>query len=94
MADNADLERLSVLVVEDSPFIRELLADLLRAIGVGKVSTAVDGGKVIIFKFRNRMADKIGAYNLKGDGGEIGRALIQGITAAQENFTTKANAVN
>ena len=47
MTDNADLERLSVLVVEDSNFIRELLADLLRAIGVGRVFTAIDGSDAI-----------------------------------------------
>jgi two-component system, chemotaxis family, chemotaxis protein CheY len=42
-----DLERLSVLVVEDSPFIRSLLANALKVLGVGQVSLADHGGAAI-----------------------------------------------
>lgn len=47
MGDNADLERLSALVVEDSTFMRELLADVMRSIGIGRVFTAEDGTDAI-----------------------------------------------
>jgi len=47
MGDNADLERLSVLIVEDSTFMRELMAEVMRAIGIGRVFTAEDGGDAI-----------------------------------------------
>lgn len=44
-----DLDRLSVLVVEDSPFIRSLLINSLKILGVGKVSTKEEGGGAIEF---------------------------------------------
>ncbi|MEX6723060.1 response regulator [Parapedomonas caeni] len=44
-----DLQRLSVLVVEDSPFIRSLLANSLKVLGVGQVSLAEDGSRAIEF---------------------------------------------
>lgn len=44
-----DLERLSVLVVEDSPFIRSLLVNSLKILGVGKVTTRDHGGDAIEF---------------------------------------------
>jgi CheY-like chemotaxis protein len=44
-----DLERLSVLVVEDSPFIRSLLINSLKILGVGKVTTKDHGGEAIEF---------------------------------------------
>ena len=43
------LERLSVLVVEDSPFIRSLVANALRMLGVGQVSLMDHGGAAIEF---------------------------------------------
>src|SRR5690606_32703817 len=46
---NLDLERLSVLVVEDSPFIRSLIANCLKILGVGKVTTRDHGGDAIEF---------------------------------------------
>jgi two-component system, chemotaxis family, chemotaxis protein CheY len=44
-----DLQRLSVLVVEDSPFLRSLLANSLKVLGVGQVCLAEDGGAAIDF---------------------------------------------
>ncbi|RMF07809.1 MAG: response regulator [Alphaproteobacteria bacterium] len=44
-----DLERMSVLVVEDSPFIRSLLINSLKILGVGKVVTKDHGGEAIEF---------------------------------------------
>lgn len=44
-----DLERLTILVVEDSPFIRSLLINSLKILGVGKVVTKDDGGEAIEF---------------------------------------------
>lgn len=44
-----DFSRLSVLIVEDSPFIRSLLASSLKLLGVGQVSLAEDGGSAIDF---------------------------------------------
>ncbi len=46
---NIDLDRLSVLVVEDSGFIRSLLVNSLKILGVGKVVTRDDGGEAINF---------------------------------------------
>ncbi len=42
-----DLERLSILFVDDSPFIRTLVISSLKMIGVGHVSLAKDGGSAI-----------------------------------------------
>lgn len=44
-----DLERLSVLLVEDSPFIRSLLINSLKILGVGTVVTKDHGGEAIEF---------------------------------------------
>ena len=44
-----DLDRLSVLVVEDSPFIRSLIVNSLKILGVGKVATRDHGGEAIEF---------------------------------------------
>jgi len=44
-----DLERLSVLLVEDSPFIRSLLINSLKILGVGTVITKDHGGEAIEF---------------------------------------------
>jgi len=46
---NLDLERLSILVVEDSPFIRSLIVNSLKILGVGKVTTRDHGGDAIEF---------------------------------------------
>lgn len=48
MADY-DFERLSVLIVEDSLFIRSLLINSLRILGVGKVYAVDHGGEAITF---------------------------------------------
>jgi two-component system, chemotaxis family, chemotaxis protein CheY len=42
-----DLERISVLFVDDSPFIRSLMLSALKMLGVGQVVTARDGGDAI-----------------------------------------------
>lgn len=42
-----DLERLTVLLVEDSPFMRSLLANSLKALGVGNIRTYDHGGDLI-----------------------------------------------
>jgi two-component system, chemotaxis family, chemotaxis protein CheY len=42
-----DLERMAVLFVDDSPFIRSLMLSALRMLGVGQVLTARDGGDAI-----------------------------------------------
>jgi two-component system, chemotaxis family, chemotaxis protein CheY len=42
-----DLERLNVLVVDDSDFIRTLIANCLKIIGVGRVLVASEGGAAI-----------------------------------------------
>lgn len=44
-----DLDRLSVLLVEDSPFIRSLLINSLKILGVGTVITKDHGGEAIEF---------------------------------------------
>ncbi len=46
---NYDFERLSVLIVEDSLFIRSLLINSLRILGVGKVNAVDHGGDAIEF---------------------------------------------
>lgn len=38
-----NLATLSVLVIDDQPFFRVMLTEVLRSIGVGKVSIAIDG---------------------------------------------------
>ena len=47
MSEKADLERLSVLIVEDNGFIRDLLSDVMRSIGIGRIFTAEDGRDAI-----------------------------------------------
>ena len=42
-----NLERLSVLFVDDSPFIRTLVISSLKIAGVGQVNSARDGGSAI-----------------------------------------------
>lgn len=44
-----DLDRLTVLLVEDSMFIRSLLINSLKILGVGTVITREDGGSAIDF---------------------------------------------
>lgn len=44
-----DLSRISVLVVEDSPFIRSLLVNSIRILGVQSVKSVDDGGEAIEF---------------------------------------------
>ncbi|RMF75823.1 MAG: response regulator, partial [Alphaproteobacteria bacterium] len=48
MADY-DFERLSVLVVDDSLFLRSLLVNSLRILGVGQVHAVEHGGEAIEF---------------------------------------------
>lgn len=44
-----DFDRLAVLLVEDSPFIRSLLINSLKILGVGTVITKDHGGQAISF---------------------------------------------
>lgn len=44
-----DLSRISVLVVEDSPFIRSLLVNSIRILGVQSVRSVDDGSEAIEF---------------------------------------------
>ena len=44
-----DLSRISVLVVEDSPFIRSLLVNSIRILGVQSVRSVDDGAEAIEF---------------------------------------------
>ncbi|GAB4141653.1 MAG: response regulator [Sphingomonadales bacterium] len=44
-----DLERLTILLVEDSYFIRSLLINSLKAIGVGKIIAVEEAGAAIEF---------------------------------------------
>lgn len=44
-----DLSRISVLVVEDSPFVRSLLVNSIRILGVQSVKSVDDGGEAIEF---------------------------------------------
>jgi len=41
------LERLSILIVEDSGFARHMLSEILRALKVGRIVVAKDGGEAI-----------------------------------------------
>lgn len=41
------LERLSVLIVEDSGFARHMLSEILRALKVGRIQVASEGGEAI-----------------------------------------------
>jgi CheY-like chemotaxis protein len=44
-----DLERFSILIVEDNLFIRALIANSLKTMGVGRLFTCEDGGEAIEF---------------------------------------------
>ncbi|MCC3860794.1 response regulator [Pseudemcibacter aquimaris] len=44
-----DLSRISVLVVEDSPFVRSLLVNSIRVLGVQSVRSVDDGAEAIEF---------------------------------------------
>jgi CheY-like chemotaxis protein len=46
---NLRLDRLDMLVVEDSRFMRSVIATTLRTIGVGTVHTAADGAEAVRF---------------------------------------------
>lgn len=46
---NYDFERLTVLLVEDSPFMRSLLINSLRVLGIGKIISKTHGGEAIEF---------------------------------------------
>jgi len=46
---NIDLSRVSILVVEDSQFIRSLIVNSLRVMGVGSVQSVDDGAEAIEF---------------------------------------------
>ena len=41
------LERLSILIVEDSSFARHMLSEILRALKIGRIVAAKDGGEAI-----------------------------------------------
>ena len=42
-----DLSRLTILLVEDNSYIRNVLANIFRGLGVENISTAVDGETAI-----------------------------------------------
>jgi len=44
-----DLSRISILVVEDSQFIRSLIVNSLRVLGVGNIKSVDDGSQAIEF---------------------------------------------
>ncbi len=46
---NIDLSRVSILVVEDSQFIRSLIVNSLRIMGVGSIQSVDDGSQAIDF---------------------------------------------
>ncbi|MCF6195268.1 MAG: response regulator [Alphaproteobacteria bacterium] len=46
---NIDLSRVSILVVEDSQFIRSLIVNSLRVMGVGSIQSLDDGAQAIEF---------------------------------------------
>ena len=46
---NIDLSRISILLVEDSQFIRSLIVNCLRVLGVGSVKSVDDGTQAIDF---------------------------------------------
>ncbi|WCL53080.1 MULTISPECIES: response regulator [Kordiimonadales] len=46
---NYDFDRVSVLLVDDSPFIRSLIANSLKVLGVGNVYAVEHGGDAITF---------------------------------------------
>lgn len=46
---NIDLSRVSILVVEDSQFIRSLIVNCLRVLGVGSIKSVDDGAQAIEF---------------------------------------------
>ena len=46
---NIDLSRVSILVVEDSQFIRSLIVNCLRVLGVGSIKSVDDGTQAIDF---------------------------------------------
>lgn len=46
---NIDLSRVSILVVEDSQFIRSLIVNCLRVLGVGSIKSVDDGAEAIEF---------------------------------------------
>lgn len=46
---NIDLSRVSVLVVEDSQFIRSLIVNSLRIMGIGSIQSVDDGSQAIDF---------------------------------------------
>ncbi|PHZ83322.1 response regulator [Paremcibacter congregatus] len=47
--NNIDLSRMCVLVVEDSQFIRSLIVNSLRVMGVGSIKSVDDGAEAIEF---------------------------------------------
>lgn len=60
-----DFERLSILVAEDSLFIRSLLINSLRILGVGNVTAVEDGGEAIEFlKLVKTNPQKTGIQNV------------------------------
>ena len=62
---NIDLSRVSILVVEDSQFIRSLIVNSLRVMGVGSVQSVDDGAEAIEFiKLVNRDPMKAGMMGI------------------------------
>lgn len=47
MAENLDLSRLNILLVEDNQFMTQILKNVLRAFGVGSIRNAADGADAL-----------------------------------------------
>ena len=60
-----DFSLFSVLIVEDSAYMRRLLASVLRAVGVGTVLQAVNGGEAIeLMKQMSTEPEKVGVSSV------------------------------
>ena len=82
MIDKADFSKLTVLVVDDNAFIRQLLSEILRSFRVGQVVQA-DGVKEALSHLANLQPDVIFCDWLMApvDGLSLLRAVRQGQTA-------------
>ena len=82
MIDKADFSKLTVLLVDDNAFIRQLVGDILRSFRVGKVVQA-DGVKEALSHLANLQPDVIFCDWLMApvDGLSLLRAVRKGQTA-------------
>lgn len=60
-----DFSLFTVLIAEDSPYMRRLLSSVLRAIGVGTILQATDGGEAIeMMKLLSTNPEKVGVSSV------------------------------